>query len=102
MTSLLAEGTNAHRDLGKGLDGYWNYYWRGFVDKADGNYWVIFVLPTLFRQDERYYAMGKGGFWKRGFYSATRIFVTPDDHGHPSFNASELLGRAVAQGISTA
>jgi hypothetical protein len=101
ITSLLAEGTNAHRDLGKGLDGYWNYYWRGFVDKADGNYWVIFVLPTIFRQDERYYAMGKGGFWKRGFYSATRIFVTPDDHGHPSFNASELLGRAIAQGIST-
>lgn len=102
ITSLIAEGTNAHPDLGKGVEGYGNYYWRGFVDKADGNYWVIFALPTVFHQDERYYAMGKGGFWKRGAYSATRIFVTPDNHGHASFNASELLGRAIAQGISTA
>lgn len=102
MTSLIAEGTNAHPDLGKGVEGYGNYYWRGFLDKTDGNYWVIFALPTVFHQDERYYAMGKGGFWKRGFYSATRIFVTPDNHGHPSFNASELLGRGIAQGISTA
>ncbi len=101
ITSALAEGTNAHPELGKGMEGFGNYYWRGFVDKADGNYWVIFILPTIFHQDERYFAMGEGGFWKRGFYAATRIFVTPDYQGHNSFNISELLGRGIAQGIST-
>ena len=100
ITSLLAEGTNAHSQLGKGTAGFGRYYWRGFVDKTDGNYLVIFALPTVFHQDERYYAMGKGGIWKRGFYAATRILITPDYHGHNSFNASELLGRAMAQGIS--
>ncbi|MGB8769704.1 MAG: hypothetical protein WCC92_08820 [Candidatus Korobacteraceae bacterium] len=30
----------------------------------------------------------------------SRVFVTPDYHGHNSFNASELLGRAIAQAIS--
>jgi hypothetical protein len=102
ITSLLAEGTNAHSQLGKGIGGFGEYYWRGFVDKTDGNYLVIFALPTIFHQDERYYAMGKGGFWKRATYSATRIFVTPDYHGHNSFNVSELLGRGIAQGISLA
>jgi len=102
ITSLMAEGTNAHSQLGKGVAGYGRYYWRGFVDKTDGNYLVIFALPTVFHQDERYYAMGEGGFWKRGFYSATRVFVTPDYHGHNSFNISELLGRGIAQGISVA
>ena len=29
---------------------------------------MICVLPTIFHQDERYYAMGEGGFWKRGTY----------------------------------
>ena len=43
-----------------------------------------------------------GGFWKRATYSATRIFVTPDYHGHNSFNISELLGKGIAQGISLA
>jgi hypothetical protein len=70
------------------------------VDKTDGNYWVIFLLPSVFHQDERYYAMGKGGFWKRAIYSATRILITPDYNGHNSFNVSELLGRGIAQGIS--
>jgi hypothetical protein len=100
ITSLLAEGSGAHKQLGTGLSGYGGYYWRGLVDKTDGNYFVIFVLPTVFHQDERYYAMGKGGFWKRAAYSSTRVLITPDYHGHNSFNASELLGRAIAQGIS--
>jgi hypothetical protein len=100
ITSLLAEGTNAHPQLGKGIGGYGEYYWRGFVDKTDGNYLVIFALPTIFHQDERYYALGKGGFWKRATYSSTRIFVTPDYHGHNSFNVSEILGRGMAQAIS--
>ncbi len=102
ITSLLAEGTNAHAQLGKGVAGYGRYYWRGLLDKTDGNYLVIFALPTVFHQDERYYAMGEGGFWKRGFYSATRVFVTPDYKGNNSFNISELLGRGMAQGISVA
>jgi len=100
ITSLLAEGTNAHSQLGKGTAGFGRYYWRGLVDKTDGNYLVIFALPTVFHQDERYYAMGTGGFWKRGIYAASRILITPDYHGHNSFNASEVLGRAMAQGIS--
>ena len=33
-------------------------------------------------------------------YSATRIFITPSYHGHNSFNASEILGRGIAQAIS--
>ena len=102
ITSLLAEGTDAHSQLGKGVAGFGRYYWRGFVDKTDGNYLVIFALPTVFHQDERYYAMGKGSIWKRGFYSASRIAITPDYHGHNSFNISELLGRGMAQGISVA
>jgi hypothetical protein len=100
VTSLLAEGTNAHPQIGKGVDGFWGYYWRGYLDKTDGNYMVDFVMPTIFHQDERYYAMGRGGILKRGVYAATRILITPDYHGRNSFNASEVLGRGVSQAIS--
>jgi hypothetical protein len=102
ITSALAEWSNAHSQLGQGLPGYGRYYWRGYLDKTDGNYLVIFALPTVFHQDERYYAMGKGNFWKRAAYSGSRILITPDYHGHSSFNASELLGRGTAQAISIA
>jgi hypothetical protein len=101
ITSFLAEATDAHPALGKGIGGFGRYYWRGFVDKTDGNYLVIFALPTVLHQDERYYAKGEGGFFKRGIYAATRILITPNYHGHETFNASEVFGRAMAQGIST-
>jgi hypothetical protein len=100
ITSLLAEADDAHAQLGKGIAGYGRYYWRGYADKTDGNYWVIFVLPTILHQDERYYALGRGGVWKRLVYSSSRILITPSYHGHKSFNASEIFGRAISQGIS--
>lgn len=102
ITSAMAEWSDAHPQLGDGMRGFGRYYWRGFVDKTDGNYLVIFALPTIFHQDERYYAKGSGGFWKRTIYSASRVLITPDYHGHNSFNASELLGRGIAQGVSAA
>jgi hypothetical protein len=66
------------------------------LDKTDGNYWVIFALPTVFHEDERYYALGHGSIWKRGIYAATRVLITPDYRGHNTLNASELLGRGIA------
>ena len=102
ITSAMSEWTDGHPQLHEGMVGYGRYYWRGLVDKTDGNYLVIFALPTIFHQDERYYAKGEGGFWKRTLYSSSRIFITPNYQGHNSFNASELLGRGIAQGISTA
>jgi len=100
FTSALAEWTDTHPQLGQGMPGFGRYYWRGFVDKTNGNYLVLFALPTLFHQDERYFAKGKGGFWRRSGYAATRVFVTPNYQGHNSFNISELLGRGMAQAIS--
>src|SRR5690349_18173209 len=100
ITSALAEWSNGHPQLGEGMAGYGRYYWRGFLDKTDGNYLVIFALPTVFHEDERYYAMGKGGVLKRAVYAASRILITPDYHGHNTFNAAEVFGRGISQGIS--
>jgi hypothetical protein len=100
ITSLLAEGTNSHPQLGKGVPGFWAYSWRGYLDKTDGNYWVDWIMPTVFHQDERYYAMGEGGIMRRSVYAATRILITPNYHSRNSFNASEILGRGISQAIS--
>jgi hypothetical protein len=102
FTSALAEWTDTHTQLGQGMPGFGRYYWRGFADKTDGNYWVLFILPAVFHQDERYFTLGKGGFWKRCGYAASRVLITPNYQGHESFNISELLGRGIAQGISVA
>jgi hypothetical protein len=102
ITSGLAELSEAHPSLGEnGLPAFGQYYWRGLLDKTIGNYMVIWALPSVLHQDERYYAKGEGPFLMRGVYAATRILITPDYHGHNTFNASEVFGRALGQGIST-
>jgi hypothetical protein len=101
ITSLLAQASDAHPALGEGVAGYGRYYWRGFLDKTDGNYLVIFALPSVLHQDGGYYAKGEGPFLNRGIYAASRILITRDYHGKDTFNASEVFGRAMAQGIST-
>lgn len=101
ITSAVAEVGNPNPQIGTNPADYWGYYWRGFLDKTDGNYLVMFALPAVFHQDERYYSMGSGSIWKRTLYAATRVFVTPNYHGRNSLNFSELLGRAAATRIST-
>ena len=101
LTSLIAEGEETHPSLGKGVPGFWAYSWRGFVDKVDGNYWVIFALPTVLHEDERYYAKGEGPIFKRAAYSSSRVFITPNYEGHNTLNIAELAGRGIAQGIAT-
>ncbi len=104
VTSAVAFADESHPQLGSGMAGFGRYYWRGFLDKADGNYLVIFALPTVFHEDERYYAMsaGGGGIWKRAVYSASRVLITPDYRGHNTVNLAEILGRGISQGISAA
>lgn len=100
LTSMIAEGSDAHPQLGKGVPGFWAYYWRGFVDKTDGNYWVIWALPSVLHEDERYYSRGEGSIMGRGVYAATRVFITPNYKGKNTVNASEILGRGISNAIS--
>ena len=100
LTSMLAEGTNTHPDLGKGVPGFWAYNWRGFLDKTDGNYMVVFALPTLLHEDVRYYAMGHGGFKRREFHAASSVLIAKNYHGQNTFSGAEVFGRAIAQGLS--
>ena len=100
VTSALAEWSDAHPQLGEGFAGFGRYYWHGFLDKTNGNYLVVFALPTILHEDERYFAMGKGPFLKRAIYAGSRVLITPDYHGHNTFNGSEIFGRGISQGIS--
>ncbi|MGC2636838.1 MAG: hypothetical protein WA294_06645 [Acidobacteriaceae bacterium] len=100
VTSLLAEGDDAHPALGKGVGGYWAYSWRGFLDKTDGNYLVMWAFPTVFHEDERYFAMGEGSIGRRALYAASSVAVARNYQGGKTFNFSEILGRGASQAVS--
>jgi hypothetical protein len=100
LSSLAAEAQNVHPVLGKGMPGFTAYYWRGFVDRTDGNYWVIFALPHVFHEDEHFRVMQHGRKFYRLVYAGSRVFIARDYRDGNAINAAELLGRGAAQAIS--
>jgi hypothetical protein len=88
--------------FGQGASGYGIYYAHTFADGTIENYMVEAIVPTLTREDPRYYTLGHGGFWKRTGYAVSRVFITRTDAGHNTFNFSEIVGAGAAAGISNA
>ncbi len=83
-----------------GEDAYVKYYWHSFADQAIGNYFTEAIVPTMTRQDPRYYTLGHGGFFRRTGYALSRLLITRTDSGGSSFNFSEIVGNGAGAGIS--
>jgi hypothetical protein len=84
----------------QGVRGYAKRYAVAFGDTTVGNFMTGAVVPSLLHQDPRYYQLGTGGFFHRVAYAVERVFVVRGDSGHKEFNASEIVGNALAGGIS--
>ncbi len=102
MQAGVSQATDAYPAFHQGAAGYGRYYWHTFADQTDENLWVEAVLPSVLRQDSRYYTLGHGGFIKRGVYAVSRTVITREDSGRETFNASEVVGSGIAAGISSA
>jgi hypothetical protein len=97
----IAQATDSYPSFRQGAAGYGRYYWHTFADQTDENLWVEGILPSVLRQDSRYYTLGHGGFIKRGIYAVSRTVITRTDSGRETFNASEVLGAGTAAAISS-
>ena len=80
--------------------GFANRYVRTSADQIIGNMLTEAFMPILLREDPRYFRPGIGTFWSRPRSAVTQIAVAHNDTGHLTFNASEVLGNAMAVGIS--
>jgi hypothetical protein len=97
----ISQAENSEPGYGQGAAGYGKRYGAAFADGTIENFMTGAVLPTVLREDPRYYQLGRGGFRHRTVYAVSRIFVTRTDSGHAQFNFSEFLGSASAAAIST-
>jgi hypothetical protein len=105
VAGVFAGSSMAQRQypsFGQGAAGFGKYYGGAFADQAIGNIMTEAFLPIALHQDPRYFTKGKGGFLKRTGYAISREVITRNDDGHSHFNTSELLGNAIAAGISNA
>jgi hypothetical protein len=97
----ISQAENSEPGYGQGAAGYGKRYGAALADGTIENFLTSAVLPSLLRQDPRFFQSGKGGFWHRTGYAMSRIIVTRGDSGRSQANFSEIVGSALSAGIST-
>ena len=97
----ISQAEDSERGYGQGAAGYGKRYGAAFADGTIENFMTGAILPSLLREDPRFYQMSEGRFWHRTGYAISRIFVTRTDAGREDFNYSEIVGSALSAGIST-
>jgi hypothetical protein len=99
--SGICQAENCEPGFGQGWEAYGERYGAYAADGTIENFFVGAILPSVLRQDPRYFQSGRGSFFDRAGYSVSRIVVTRGDSGHNQFNFSEVFGSAISSAIST-
>jgi hypothetical protein len=98
--SGISQARNSEPAWGQGWGAYSKRYWASYADRSMAQLMTTGVFPTLFRQDPRYFQLGRGSFIHRFNYAISRLFVTRTDSGRQQFNYSQFAGIAASTGIS--
>ena len=97
----ISQAENSEPGYGQGAQGYGKRYGAAAADGTIENFMTGAILPSLLKEDPRFYQSSSGGFLHRTGYAVSRIFVTRTDRGTEEFNFSEIFGSAISAGIST-
>ena len=100
VSSGIQQGTGGLKGYGTGSQGYAKRfaasYATGSIDAMLGSA----VLPSLFKQDPRYFYKGNGTIKQRAFYAIAMSVICKGDNGHWQYNYSGLLGGLAAGSIA--
>ncbi|HEX9119039.1 MAG TPA: hypothetical protein VF840_00715 [Terriglobales bacterium] len=107
--NLLAAGVNAAvwqatdddpRGYGQGWEAYGARYGASLATTESTRFFQSFLLPSILKEDPRYFRKGQGGFGNRFAYSISRVLVTRTDAGRQSFNFSAVGGAFAGAALS--
>jgi hypothetical protein len=103
LTGAIAGIQQAHNDFsgfGQGAQAYAKRYGAGYADTATGTLIGSAILPSLLKQDPRYFYKGSGSKRSRVLYALANSVICKGDNGHWQANYSSILGSLAAGGIS--
>jgi hypothetical protein len=96
----IQQATNSFSGYGQGAQGYGKRYGASYADLVSGTFIGSAVLPSLLKQDPRYFYKGSGSVRSRILYAIANSVVCKGDNGHWQANYSGLLGGLASGGIS--
>jgi hypothetical protein len=99
-TAGLEQWHNTFPGYGTGTEGYLKRFGAAYADYSIYTMVADAALPSLLKQDPRYFYRGSGSVKSRAWYAMSRTFVCRGDDGKSQVNWSHLIGDFAAAGIS--
>jgi Carboxypeptidase regulatory-like domain len=96
----VQQAMNVFPGYGQGAQGYAKRYGASFADGAIGTFIGSAILPSLLKQDPRYFYKGTGSKQSRIIYAIVNSVICKGDNGRWQANYSNILGNLAAGGIS--
>ena len=103
LTGAIAGGQQAQNDFseyGQGAQGYGKRFGATYADAVTNTFIGSAILPSLLKQDPRYFYKGSGSARSRILYAIANSFICKGDNGRWQANYSNILGTLAAGGIS--
>src|SRR6266478_6652638 len=103
LTGAIAGIQQAQNDFsgyGQGAQGYGKRYGASYANFVAGTYIGGAILPSLLKQDPRYFYKGSGSKRSRILYAIANSVICKGDNGHWQANYSSIVGSLAAGGIS--
>ena len=103
VTGVIAGIQQAQDDFsgyGQGAQGYAKRYGASYADFVAGTYIGGAILPSILKQDPRYFYKGTGSKRSRILYAIANSVICKGDNGHWQASYSSILGGLAAGGIS--
>ena len=85
---------------GQGVQGYAKRFGASYADVVTGTFLGGAILPSLLKQDPRYFYNGRGSKRSRILYALANSVICKGDNGHWQPNYSNIGGNLAAGGIS--
>jgi hypothetical protein len=96
----IEQATNTFPGYGQGAQGYGKRFGANYADNFIGTMIGSAILPSLLKQDPRYFYKGTGTVRERIRYALRSAVLCKGDNGRWQVNYSGILGGAAAGGIS--
>ncbi len=96
----VEQAANVYPGFRQGARGYSRRYGTAYADLFTAEFLGEALLPSLFRQDPRYFYKGEGTLWQRTRYAAVYSVIGRGDTHARQLNYSRLLGDLGSGGIS--
>jgi len=99
-TAGIQQAQNDFSGYGQGTQGYAKRYAASYGNVVTSTLIGAAILPSVFKQDPRYFYKGTGSKRSRVLYAIAASVICKGDNGHWQANYSGLIGGLASGGIS--